>query len=124
MVEKFTLACLRQAKYMDMVTSSNVIQAGNMPPTERVTHHTLRVHLQIAQWKNLSLTCLDPKELGWKEKNGVMEPLKTDIEPAPAWLLQLIRCNGKTDSWYPCATLFFFISIKLIIILKPRCLKK
>ena len=95
-----------------------------MPPTERVAHHTLRVHLQVAQWKNLRLTCLDPKEWEWKEKNGVMEPLKTDIEPIPAWLLQLIRCNGKTDSWYPCGTLFFFISRKLIIILKPRCLKK
>ena len=76
-----------------MVTSSNVIQPENLPPTESATHdHTSRVHLQVAKWKNLSLTCLDPKEWEWKEKNGVMEPIKTDIEPAPAWFLQLIRC--------------------------------
>ena len=74
---------------MDMVTSSNVIQPENLPPTERATHYqTLQVHLQVAHWKNLSLTCLDPKEWGWKEKNRVMGPLKTGIEPAPAWLLQ------------------------------------
>ena len=77
------LVRLHHAKYMDMVTFSNVIQPENLPPTKRATH-ALRVHLQVAQWKNLSLTCLDPKEWGWKEKNGVMEPVKTDIEPAPA----------------------------------------
>ena len=88
-----------------MMTSSNVILPENLPPTERATHyHALRVHLQVAQWKNLSLTCLDPKEWGWKEKNGVMEPVKTDIEPAPAWLLQVIRCNCKTDTRHPCGT--------------------
>ena len=39
-----------------MVTSSNVIQPENLPPTERATNYTLRVHLQVAQCKNLSLT--------------------------------------------------------------------
>ena len=88
-----------------MVTSSNAIQSENLPPTETATHyHALGVHLQVAQWKNLSLTCLDPKEWGWKEKNGVMEAVKTDIEPALAWLLQVIRCNCKTDTQHPCGT--------------------
>ena len=83
---------------MNVMTPSSVIQPENLPPTERAKHyHTLRVHLQVAQWKDLSLTCLDPKEWGWKEKNVVMEPVKTDIEPAPVWLLQVIRCNCKTD---------------------------
>ena len=99
------LVRLRQAKYMNMVTCSNVIQLENLPPTERTTHyHVLRVHLQVAQWKHLSLTCLDPKEWGWKQKIGVMEPVKTDIEPAPAWLLQVIRCNCKIDSRHPSGT--------------------
>ena len=39
-----------------MVTSSNVIQPENLPPTERATNYTLRVHLQVAQCKNISLT--------------------------------------------------------------------
>ena len=39
-----------------MVTSSNVIQPENLPPTERATNYILRVHLQVAQCKNLSLT--------------------------------------------------------------------
>ena len=84
------MARLRHAKYIDMVTSRNVIQPKNLPPAERATHyHALRVHLQVAQWKNLSLTCLDPDKRGWKENNEVMKPVKTDIEPAPAWLLQV-----------------------------------
>ena len=88
-----------------MVTSSNLIQPENVPLTERVTHyHALRVYLQVAQWKNLSLACLDLKEWGWKEKNGALEPVKTDIDPAPAWLLQVIKCNCKTDSRHPCGT--------------------
>ena len=57
-----------------------VIQPENLPPTERATHyHPIRVHLQLAQWKNLSWTRLHSKEWGWKEKNGAMEPVKTDI---------------------------------------------
>ena len=88
-----TLGRSCHAKYMDMVTSSNAVQPENLPPTESATHyHTSRVHLQVTKWKNLSLTCLDPKEWEWKEKNGVMEPAKTDIEPAHAWFLQVIRC--------------------------------
>ena len=33
-----------------------------------------------------------------------MEPVKTDTESAPAWLLQVIRCNCKTDSRHSCVT--------------------
>ena len=33
-----------------------------------------------------------------------MEPVKTDIEHAPAWLLQVIRRNCRTDSRHPCGT--------------------
>ena len=108
MAEKVTrrwLVCATPSTWTYIVTSSNVIQPENLPRTERATHyHALRVHLQVAQWKNLSLKCLDPKEWGWKEKNGVMEPVKTDIEPAPAWLLQVIRCNCKTPSRHPYGT--------------------
>ena len=82
------MARLHYAKCMDMVTSSNVIQPENVPLAERATYcHALRVHLQVAQWKNLSLTCLYSKERGWKEKNAIMEPVETDIEPALAWFL-------------------------------------
>ena len=88
-----------------MVASSNVVNPDNLPPTERAAHfHALRVHLQVTQWKNLSLTCLNPKDWGWKEKNGVMIPTKTDLEPAPSWLLQVVRCNCKTESRNPCGT--------------------
>ena len=77
------MARLHDAKYMDMV-----IQPENVPLAERATYcHALRVHLQVAQWKNLSLTCLYSKERGWKEKNAIMEPVETDIEPALAWFL-------------------------------------
>ena len=50
------------------------------------------------------MTCLDPKEWGWRKINDIIEPIKTDLEPAPAWLLQVIRCNCKVDSRHPCGT--------------------
>lgn len=100
-----TLTKLRHDKYMDMVATSNTIRPEILPPTERATYyHALRVHLQVAQWKHLCLTCLDPKEWGWRKKEDMIEPIKTDIEPAPAWLLQVVRCNCKIDSRHPCGT--------------------
>ena len=36
----------------------------SLPPTERATYyHSLRVHLQVIQWKTLMTTDADP--LGW-----------------------------------------------------------
>ena len=63
--ENETLTALRHWKYIKMVISSNIVNPENLPPTERAAYfHALRVHLQVAQWKTLSLICLEPKDWG------------------------------------------------------------
>ena len=43
-----SLASIRYTKYIEMVTTSNVVEPDNLPPTERARYyHALRVHLQV-----------------------------------------------------------------------------
>ena len=42
---------------------------------------------------NLDLECLDPTKWGWKFEKGHLVPIKTNIPPAPAFLLNFIRCK-------------------------------
>ena len=37
------------------------------------------------------MTILDARHWGWKDENGNMTPIKTDAEPAPEWLLKVVR---------------------------------
>ncbi|XP_066914872.1 uncharacterized protein [Clytia hemisphaerica] len=102
-----TLAQMRYKKYMEMVSTSASVQPENLPPTERATYfHALRVHLQVAQWKHLNLRCLIPTEWGFKsvEKPNKIEPIMTDLDAAPEWLLKVVRCNCKTSSRRPCSS--------------------
>ena len=79
-----TLGRSCHAKYMDMVTSSNAIQPENLPPTESATHyHTSRVHLQVAKWKNLSLTCLDLKERNGRKRTELWNLSKQILSLLP-----------------------------------------
>lgn len=88
-----------------MVTTRSAVEPENLPPTERATFfHSLRVHLQVSQWKHLDLACLNPLDWGWKMENDVMVPIKTDLEAAPDWLLQVIRCKCKSTTKHPCST--------------------
>ena len=88
-----SLASLRHIKYIEMVATCNEVEPENLPPTERVTYfHALRVHLQVCQWMNLDLHCLEVTEWGWKMQQSQLHPVKTDIEPGPEWLLQFVRC--------------------------------
>eukprot|EP00795_Rhopilema_esculentum_P008019 gene8019-13929_t len=38
-------------------------------------------------------------------EDGIMTPIKTDLDPAPEWLLQVVRCRCKTNTKHPCGTL-------------------
>ena len=42
-------------------------------------------------------TCMKPEDWGWKVDRGQCLPLLTDKEVAPAELLEMVRCNCKTD---------------------------
>ena len=99
-----TLAHLRHAKYKEATFKDN-IEPESLPPTERaVFFHSLRVHLQVSQWKYLNMECLEPIDCGWKLENDVMSPVKTDLDPAPKSILQSVRCKCKLTSKNPCST--------------------
>ena len=100
-----TLTTLRHAKFMESVTTSFTLKPQNLPPSERAIYfHALRVHLQIAQWTTLDLECLNPLNWGWRKTNDTLEPIKTDLDPAPAEMLNFIRCNCKTTSKNTCGS--------------------
>ena len=104
--ETDTLAELRYAKFTQLLTTSTTIDPSELPPTERAAHfHALRVHLQVAQWTTLDLRCLHPTEWGWNFDCGKLVPIKTDLDPAPQFLLNFIRCNCKVTTRNPCGGL-------------------
>eukprot|EP00795_Rhopilema_esculentum_P012559 gene12559-3254_t len=59
----------------------------------------------VSQEKHLHLCCLNPQDWGWKMEDGIMTPIKTDLDPAPEWLLQVVRCKCKMNTRHPCGTL-------------------
>ena len=76
------------------------MEPAALPPTERATHyHSLRVHLEIMRVTRLDIDCgLDPRNWGWQTVDGVLRPIKTDLPPAPEFLLTVISCSCKTTS--------------------------
>ena len=65
-------------------TSNTTIKPQNLPQSERAAYyHSLRVHLQVIQWKSLMETSLLPTEWGWRLVKDCYEPIMTDLEPAP-----------------------------------------
>ena len=93
--ETDTIASLRHTKYVESVTTSLTLRPQNMPPSERAIHfHTL----QICQWSILDLECLNLLDWGWYQIKDTIEPIKTDFEAAPVYMLNFIGCNCKTSS--------------------------
>ena len=96
---------LRYAKFMQMLGTRATVEPSDLPPTKRAAYyHSLRVHLQVAQWKNLDLRCLNADEWGWKFENGHLTPIKIDLDAAPEFLLNFIRCNCRLTSKNVCGT--------------------
>ena len=70
------------------------IKPEKLPPTESAAvFHSLRVDCQILKWKNEDQTDFSPTQWEWKNYNGSFEPIDTILEPGPAELLNVIRCN-------------------------------
>ena len=55
--------------------------------------HFLFYKLQVAQWKHLDLNCVNVLEWGWKMGEEIIEPIKTDEEPAPEEMIAYVRCK-------------------------------
>ncbi|WAR03769.1 hypothetical protein MAR_010327 [Mya arenaria] len=69
----------------------------SLPPTSAAAkYHSLRVYYQVQQWKG-TVNNLLPQDWGWKESDGLLFPVQTELPPAPQEHLQVIRCSCKTD---------------------------
>ena len=53
----------------------------------------MRVYCQVLEWKGETV---DPLEWGWKNHEGRLVPIPTNLDAAPKELLQIIRCSCKT----------------------------
>ena len=58
--------------------------------------------IQVCQWKYLDLGILDITNWGWEVENDIIVPKKTDLEPAPEWLLNFVRCKNEEISVARC----------------------
>lgn len=98
------LTHIRYTKFMGMVSSSRTsIEPQKLPPSERAAFfHSLRVHLQVVIWESLGTDDLDPTQWGWELRGSRLNPIMSDIEPAPENLLKFIRCNCKMSARNTC----------------------
>ena len=97
-----TLDSLRHKRFCEKVASkTSHVKPQSLPPTSAAAkYHSLRVYLQVKEWKG-SADGLHPADWGWRECEEGFVPLQTSLPPAPEHLLQIIRCNCQTD----CSTL-------------------
>ena len=64
---------------------------------------SLRVHLQVIQWKELD-NSLHECDWGWQLSDGSLFPIMTDLDAAPANVLNYIRCKCRLTGKNPCGT--------------------
>ena len=88
---------LRKITFLEKVaTNTAVINPQLLPPTQDACQfHSLRVYYQILEWKNIT-EGVNVEDYGWRSRNGVLEPRKSDRAPAPQKVLKVIRCGCKT----------------------------
>ena len=99
-----SLADLRYAKYMKMVSESVTIKPETLPPTaSAAAFHVYRAFYQTQGWNTLMETTLDPTDWGRILENDYMVPVMTDMGPAPYELLNVIRCNCNVSTKNQCS---------------------
>ena len=97
-----TLDSLRHQRFREKVASSAThVRPQTLPPTSGAAiYHSMRVYLQVQEWKG-SADGLLSTEWGWQLCDEGFVPLQTALAPAPENLLRIIRCSCLTD----CSTL-------------------
>ena len=88
---------LTYAKFCDKVATNKVrISPQTLPPTSAaVRYHSMRVYLQVQQWRGVCN--MKETDWGWMTKDKNLVPVMTFLPPAPDELLRVIRCNCTTD---------------------------
>ena len=100
-----TLTSLQYARYMTMMAKSKRVEPHRLPPTEHAAYyHSLRVHLQVVNWINLTNDNLEIRKWGWTMENGSLCPIMTDLDAAPPKVLHFIRCKCKSTGRNPCGS--------------------
>ena len=97
-----SLDSLRYKRYRDKIKSSSYyVHPKTLPPTSSTAkYHSLRVYYQIRQCQGTEAGMF-PQDWGWKESDGTLIPVTTDLDPVPNELLGIVRYNCQTD----CSTL-------------------
>ena len=80
----------------------NMAESTKLPPTlGALKQHILRVHVQCNVWGQSDVfhqEFLDPLQNGfYKEASGEVKPMTTDVLPAPKSIIEMVRCQCKTD---------------------------
>jgi len=81
----------------------HMAESDKLPPTlGALRQHVLRVHIQATVWGQASIALqdpqLDPLQNGYhKESDGQLKPTMTDALPAPKAIIEMVRCQCKTD---------------------------
>ena len=69
------------------------VRPETLPPTPTaMKYHSLRVYLQIMQWRGLFLQ-MRPEDWAWRISKGMYVPVITDIKAASDNVLKVISCN-------------------------------
>lgn len=62
----------------------------SLPPTSAAAaQHSFRCFYQVQFWKG---NPLNPEKWGWTRINGLLEPIRTTLPPAPDEILNLVSC--------------------------------
>ena len=74
---------------MKVLATSKTIKPQSIAPTESTTkYHSMRVHLQVTEWKTLMRVELNLLDWGWKLSNRHYCPIMMDLNAAPDSLLR------------------------------------
>ena len=76
--------------------SKSLVQPEVLPPSSAAAkYHSLRVYYQVQEW--MGRRDISAESWGWNRKNNKYAPVLTDRPPAPNELLEIVRCNCKSD---------------------------
>ena len=77
-------------------TKKTKVDPRNLPPSSSAaSFHSLRTYHQLQEWLGRSL---DPRNYGWFETEGSLEPITFDGPIAPADVLESISCKCKKSN--------------------------
>ena len=91
-----SLDSLRYSRFCQKITTgTSFVQPECLPPSSAAAvYHSLRVYHKVQQWRGVALP---PQDWGWKLVDGRLLPVRTNLPAAHASLLEIIRCNCKSD---------------------------